>query len=472
MSPGWAVEVLGWVVLLCFVHLALLTASFTALLLLSAIEEGLRRRGDRTEDFDALADSRFTIPVSVICAAHNEERLIEHVVRSVLAFDYPEFELIVVNDGSTDGTLAKLQETFGMSRVRVFFRRVLATIAPRGVYRSRSEPRLTVVDRPSGGKADALNCGVNFARYRYLCCIDGDTVYEQDALLRSMRHVLHDPARVIGATSHVAIASAPEATWAGSGERPIEDDVFNNFQHLDYLRSFMTSRLGWSRLNFMLCAVGPFSIWRRSTLVELGGFSSDFSCEDIEITFRVHEHERREGRSYRILSLPYTVGHTEGPDRLAHLVSQRARWQRVILETVLHYRHMFLNPRYGTVGLLGMPFYVLAEVAAPFAELLSLSTLAAAIALGAIGPRDVLLFVGFLSFGVGTLSSAALLISDLGGPEYRFRDLLRLALLAPFEIVLYRPALTWARLVGTWGFLRGDKRWNKFQRNERSAANP
>ncbi len=470
MTSPWALVALQVSVLACLVYLGVLTAAFLGLLGLSLLEQRSRRREDEAEDFEALAASRFTIPVSVICPAYNEEPVIEHVIRSVLAFDYPEFEVIVVNDGSRDGTIDVLQRAFALSRLEVFYRRVLDSVVPRATYRSRTEPRLTVIDKANGGKADALNCGINFARYRYVCCIDGDTVYEKDALLRAMRHVLHDPAHVLGATSHVAISATPENVDPDADGLPLEPDLFNNFQHIDYLRSFMNARLGWTRLNFMLCAVGPFSIWRRDTLVELGGFSGAFTCEDIEITFRVHERERREKREYQILSLPYTVGHTEGPDRIRHLVSQRARWQRVIMETVWHYRRMFLNPRYGAVGMLGVPFYLLAEVVAPFFELLAILTTVAALVLGVFSLWEMLLFLGSISFGTAAFSSAALFLSDVGGPEYRFRDLVRLALLGPLEIVLYRPWLTLARLVGTWGFFRGDKSWNKFERNARPAA--
>lgn len=467
MTASWLILFLQVSVVACFIHLGLVTAAFLALLLLGLVENGTRRREDFSEDYQALADSRFTIPVSVVCPAYNEEALIVQTVQSVLASDYPELEVILVNDGSRDGTLEALRQAFSLVRREVFYRKVLPSTAPDAVYRSLTEPRLTVVDKPNGGKADALNCGINFARYRYVCCVDGDTVFHREALLRGMRLVLRDPGRVLGVTSHVAISSAPEEAWGEDGTHPVERDLFANFQHIDYLRSFMNSRLGWSRLNFMLCSVGAFAIWRRDTLVEEGGFSGAFTCEDIEMTFRVHRNQRLAGLDYTILSLPDTVGHTEGPDRLVHLASQRARWQRVIMETFWTYKGMLLNPRYGTVGMLGMPFYLLAEVTAPLFEALALLTAALAIVVGLYSWRDMLLFLGFIAFLNAVFSTSALLLKDLGSPEYRLRDLARLALVGPLELFLYRPWLTLARLQGTWGYLRGDKSWNKFARNAR-----
>jgi cellulose synthase/poly-beta-1,6-N-acetylglucosamine synthase-like glycosyltransferase len=246
----------------------------------------------------------------------------------------------------------------------------------------------------------------------------------------------------------------------------------SNFQHLDYLRAFLNNRLAWSRLDFMLCAVGAFAIWRRDTIMELGGFAREFTCEDIELTFRVHEHFLRQGKKVKILSLPHTVGHTEGPDRLKLLISQRARWQRVILETVWHYRRMMLNPRYGTVGLIGMPYYVVSEVLAPFFETLAVLTLPLAWALGVLGLGPLLCFLGFMSFANGLFTTAALMLEDRATREYRLRDVVRLALLGPAELILYRPWISLARLQGTWGFLRGDKKWHKFERNRRGESGP
>src|SRR5438105_6924952 len=155
------------------------------------------------------------------------------------------------------------------------------------------ERRLLVVDKRNGGKADALNCGLNCARYRYVCCVDGDTIYERDALLRGMRLAMRDPARVIAVTSHVAVASRPEQRAGMQAGEMIDATLLSNFQHSEYLRSFLNNRLAWSRLNFMLCTSGAFSLWRRDVFEQVGGFAKNFTCEDIEITFRVHELYRR-----------------------------------------------------------------------------------------------------------------------------------------------------------------------------------
>ena len=459
------------VVLVCLGYLGLIYVSYFGLATIGLVENAVRRRESAAQDYEGLAASRFTIPVSVILAAYNEESAISATVRSLLELDYPEFEVIVVNDGSTDGTLDRLRTDFALDPVAVFVRRLLESEPVRSTYRSVEHPRLVVLDKANGGKADALNAGLNSARYRYVCGVDADTVFSPDALLKGMRLVMPDPANIIGVTSHLTIALDPSETMAEPpGRRRVPSRNFVAFQHLDYLRAFFNNRLAWSRLNFMLCAVGAFQIWRRDVLEEVGGYARGFTCEDIELTFRVHERYLRTGKPYKILCLPDNVGTTEGPDSVRKLISQRERWQRVIDESVWHYRRMLFNPRYKTVGLLGMPFYLFSEVLAPVFELAAFASLVAAVALGVFSWTTFVLTLGVIAFANGALTAVAILADDLQSRLYRVRDVARLLVLAPLDLFVYRPILVWARLKGTWRFLRGDKGWYKFERNARSVG--
>ena len=221
-----------------------------------------------------------------------------------------------------------------------------------------------------------------------------------------------------------------------------------------------------ARLHALLA--GAFQIWRRDVLEEVGGYSTTFTCEDIELTFRIHERFRREGRDYEIRCLPDSVGVTEGPDDVAKLVSQRERWQRVINETVVHYRRMWFNPRYGSVGMVGAPFYLLTEVLSPAIELLALASLVAAVFLGIFDVEVFLVVVAAMAFVNAALTAGAILLDDLQSRLYRVRDLARLLFWAPFDMLLYRPIIAWARFKGSWRFLRGDKAWHKFERNVRA----
>ena len=471
-APPWLATVSYVLVLVTAIYFAVLAVYVAVMLVFASLESRFRRRQGDAEDYEVLHGSRYTIPVSVIAPAFNEEVIILPAVRSLLAFEYPELEVIVVDDGSTDGTLAALVAEYGLEPRQMFFRNYLATKPVRTVYRSASEPRLLVVVKDNGGKADALNCGANFARYRYLCCVDGDTVFAPDALLAPMSLIARDPARIVGSASLFGISMEPETSYTPGVKHVSKTNrhLLGDFQHLDLMRAFVAYRAAWSRLGCMLCVSGGFGLWRRDVVLEVGGFSSDFTCEDIEMTFRIHEKFLREKREYRILSLPGMVAQTEGPRSISSLVSQRARWQRVTLETIWHYRRMLGSPRYGSVGLLGVTYYALFECLAPLFQVASVIALIIAIALGLLGWPAYLAFLGMIMFGMAIPTTVAVLLHDAGSRDYGFADLFRMMGLGPLDLLLYRPILIYAGLVGCWEFMRGEKGWYKFERNARNAA--
>ena len=457
-------------VLICGAYLAVLWTMHWALLAVGLVETRRRRREREVDDVDALSGSRFAPGVSILVPAYNESAALPDAVRSALSIDYPEFEVIVVNDGSTDDTLARLVDELDLVPVEASSREVLETEQVVGYYRSPSDRRLLVVDKANGGKADALNAAINHSRYRYVCAVDADMVFARGSLARAMREIVRDP-EVVGLTSYFENTRDPAASlpdgvhFVGPDTRPLFA-----FQSFDYIRAFFSTRIGWARLNFMLCAAGAFQIWRRDLVEEMEGWSRTFTCEDIEFTFRVHRVLRERGRPYKVASLPDCVGVTEGPDTMRKLVSQRERWQRVILETCWANRRMLLNPRYGTVGMLGMPFYVLSEILAPIFEILAVATLVAGAATGLVDWWEFAVLTLAITFGNSALTTGALLMQDLEGRTYRLSRVMRFFALMPLELFVYRPFMGWARVKGTWRCLRRDKDWHKFERNVRVGA--
>ena len=457
-------------VLICGAYLAVLWTMHWALLAVGLVETRRRRREREVDDVDALSGSRFAPGVSILVPAYNESAALSDAVRSALSIDYPEFEVIVVNDGSTDDTLARLVDELDLVPVEASSREVLETEQVVGYYRSPSDRRLLVVDKANGGKADALNAAINHSRYRYVCAVDADMVFARGSLARAMREIVRDP-EVVGLTSYFENTRDPAASlpdgvhFVGPDTRPLFA-----FQSFDYIRAFFSTRIGWARLNFMLCAAGAFQIWRRDLVEEMEGWSRTFTCEDIEFTFRVHRVLRERGRPYKVASLPDCVGVTEGPDTMRKLVSQRERWQRVILETCWANRRMLLNPRYGTVGMLGMPFYVLSEILAPIFEILAVATLVAGAATGLVDWWEFAVLTLAITFGNSALTTGALLMQDLEGRTYRLSRVMRFFALMPLELFVYRPFMGWARVKGTWRCLRRDKDWHKFERNVRVGA--
>ena len=366
-----------WGTLICLAYMLGLFAISALMLIVSGLDNAIRSRETLAEDFGALGRSRFAPPVSVLIPAYNEEGMVLVTVQSVLAFDYPEFEVIIVDDGSTDRTFEVLERELDLEPFGYYERRIVECAPVTGVYRSRAHEHVKVIRKENGGtKADAANCGLNYARYRYVLLLDGDTLYEPDALLNCMRLAASDPKRVIGITGHIAVASHPEkAIGARAEDRELIDaTLLSNFQHLEYLRSFLNTRLGWSRLGFMMCVSGAFGLWRRDIVEEVGGWSTEFSCEDIELT-SARTSTCADRQAVPDLSIPEMVARTEAPARVGALLSQRARWQRVVLETFWSYRRMICNPRYGFVGLVGVPVMLLSEGLGLCFEVLGIATL-------------------------------------------------------------------------------------------------
>jgi cellulose synthase/poly-beta-1,6-N-acetylglucosamine synthase-like glycosyltransferase len=455
-------------VLVCTLYLLVVYGMYVWLMLVGFVETRRRLRERAGDDLDMLASTRFAPGVSIIVPAYNESIGMPDAVRSLLTIDYPDFEVIVVNDGSTDDTLAGLIDALGLVRAGASSREVVVSEPVTGYYRLPRDRRLLVVDKSNGGKADALNAGLNHCRNRYVCAVDADMVFTRTALSRAMREIVSDPAHIVGLTSFFEIAREPAKSledgvrFTGPDTRPIFA-----FQTLDYLRSFFNNRIPWARHNFMLCAAGAFQIWRRDLVDDVGGWSRDYTCEDIELTFRVHRVLRARGARYRIACLPDCVGVTEGPDTLRKLVSQRERWQRVILETCWDNRRMCFNPRYGKVGLLGLPYYLLSEIVAPVFETLALATLTASAVTGLVDWQEFALLTLLIMLANSVLTTGALLMLDLNAKTYRLSRMIRLLALMPLEMVVYRPVIAWARVKGTWRYARGDKAWHKFERNTR-----
>jgi biofilm PGA synthesis N-glycosyltransferase PgaC len=464
--PLWLVSLVDVIFILSLAYLALVAVVMLTMLVLALIEGRYRSQQQRFEDHAGLARSRFTPTVSILVAAYNEETGVLASVASLLRQNYPEFEVILVDDGSTDNTLGLLRHHYDLEPCDAGGRQLPQEYERVVCFRSRVDPRLSVLHKNNGGKASAINCALHFSQHRYVCCVDGDTVYVPDALLKAMALIVKDPAVVVGVTSLFGISHTPGID-TGRGPLALERNLLGRLQHLDLMRSFVIYRLAWSRIGAMLCVPGAFAVWRRDVIIEAGGFSNKFTCEDIEMTFRIHEKFLREKRPYRIMSLHEMVAQTEGPNNASALVRQRARWQRVTLETVWHYRRMFLRPRYGIVGMLGVPYYVFFEALAPLMQALSFVALMLLILMGQVDWPLYAVFLGTVVFANAIPSTMAVLLYDQAYRRYSVGQLIRLLILGPVDLFVYRPILIYAGLRGSWQFLRGDKRWDKFVRNAR-----
>ena len=448
-------------VLAYFILINLLYLAFSIIAFFSLLQH---RRRWTSRALDIVMRSPATPAISVIAPAYNEEATIEQSLRSLMLLNYPKFEVVVVNDGSKENTVRKMVETFGLMKAPVVYQQPIGTQQVKALYRSLDNPDLVVIDKVNGGKADAINAGINAARYPLVCVIDADSILEPEALMRASLPFIESPLTL--ATGGIIRIANGCTVEAGRVTRiGIPSSWLARFQVVEYLRAFLTGRVAMSAANALLIISGAFGMFRRDAVIEIGGFRHDTIGEDMEIVARLHRRWRDTNRPYRIVFQPDPVCWTEAPETTKVLASQRNRWQRGTCQVLSYHLPMLMNPKYGSVGLLAMPYFLMFEAAGPLVEASGYIVTAIAVAFGLI---DVvfaqLLFLSAVVFGA-MISLTAVLLEEMSFRRYpKVRQLLLLAALGVIENFGYRQLTAWWRLRGTIDFIRKKQGWGVMTR--------
>jgi cellulose synthase/poly-beta-1,6-N-acetylglucosamine synthase-like glycosyltransferase len=411
-------------------------------------------------------------PITLLAPAYNEGQTIENSTRSLLALDYPEFEVIVINDGSKDDTLDVLKGAFALELAQRDYDTPLAHAKIRAIYRATNCEGLIVIDKDNGGKADALNAGLNLARAPIVCSMDADSILEPDALLRAVQPFVEDPQNVVATGGTVRIANGCVVRDGRVVEIGVPGNIWSLLQTVEYLRAFLLARLAWSKLGALTIVSGAFGLFRRSVLIEVGGYAQNTVGEDMELIVRLHRYFRERERPYRIAFVPEPVCWTEAPETLAMLARQRARWHRGALETFFSHRVMLFNPRYGRIGMLGMGQVLLFDVVGPIVEVAGYVLMPVMWLLGVLSFEYLLAYLA-LTFAMGV----AISVGSLALEEAELRrfpravDLVTLALAAVLENFGYRQLNSFWRMRGLLQWARGVQSWGEMSRKGfRSAA--
>lgn len=409
--------------------------------------------------------------ISIIAPAYNEAVGIIESVESLLNVNYPDFEIVVVNDGSRDDTLAILIDRFQLEKTDGDYNEKLKTQPVRGLYRNPRLPELTVIDKVNGGKADSLNVGINAASGEYILAIDSDSVLERDSLLALTAAFLDSNETVVASGGNIMPANGCVIDRGQLVEKRTPKRPLAAFQTIEYLRAFMTGRLGWSRLGTLMIISGAFGVFRREEVLAINGYltsrekyEKDTVGEDMELVIRIERNMRETGRPHRITYNCMANCWTEVPSTLAVLQRQRERWQRGLLEILSFHRKMIGNPRYGTYGLVGFPYYLIFEVAGPWFELIGFLVFISAIATGAINPSVFRFIVGVnLGYGIA-LSALAIAINERNGRVFPFFDRIGLLVAAIGEQAGFHQLVSFFRVSGYIGMLRGKTGWGTMTR--------
>jgi cellulose synthase/poly-beta-1,6-N-acetylglucosamine synthase-like glycosyltransferase len=453
-------EILTVYSLVAFFYFLVLNGLYLFLTALAWRDMGSELRARRYLALDEVFRSPLTPGVSVIVPAFNEQTVIVDSVRSLLALRYPRHEVVVVSDGSTDRTIAVLEEEFDLAPVRVALRNGISTAAVRATHVSRTHPNLLVVDKENGGRSDALNAGVNAARNPYVCVIDADSMLEPDALLKVSKPILDDPQLLAATGGTIRIVNSCRVDYGRVVDVRAPRSRLATIQVLEYLRAFLVARVGWSSLNALGIISGAFGLFHRSLVEAAGGYWKDTVGEDFELTIRIHRHLRERGEPYRIGFVSDPVCWTEVPEQFSTLSRQRRRWQRGLWEGVRRHRRMIGNPRYGVVGLVAMPYFLIFEFLSP---VFALTGLLITVVWWILGGLSTFYFIAFLlvSIGLGLLlTTAALALEEFNYHRYhRRRDVARLLAYAVFENLGYHQLHDVWRAIGYLDIVRGKTGW-------------
>jgi cellulose synthase/poly-beta-1,6-N-acetylglucosamine synthase-like glycosyltransferase len=455
---------LQWTAYTLLGYLVVLNTAYTILAVLTyrAVFR-YRRRLDAYVPEEALGADAVP-PITLIAPAYNEAATCIASTRGFLNTDYPNIEVLVVNDGSTDATLDRLHDEFDLQPASRPPTASLSTEPVRQVYQSQIHPNLWVIDKENGGKADALNAGINFCDSPFFCAVDADTLVEGDGLIRMVRPFLEETATVaVGGI--VRVANGCTVRSGGVQEVSMPKKWLPKMQVLEYLRAFYYGRVGWDALGAMLIISGAFGLFRRETVVDAGGYRTDTVGEDMELVVRMHRRLREAREDYRVRFVPDPVAWTEVPSTLRTLGRQRDRWQRGLADTMIRHQRMLLNPRYGVVGLLAYPFFYVLETFGPILELAGYITFVITLVTSTLsGPFLLAFFLVAFMLGMA-LSLSAVALEELTFRRYeKTSDLAQLFLLPAVEVFGYRQLNAWWRIKGLWSYLRSNEEWGVMER--------
>ena len=444
---------------------------YLILLLFSYISVLRQERLWKIKDMSLLFKKRMLPSISIIAPAYNEEKTIIESANSLLNLKYPEYELIIVNDGSKDQTLNTLIRYYDLKRVDYLYDSRLSTKPVRGVYLNRSRPQLIVVDKRNGGKADSLNVGINIANKEYVCGIDADSLLEDDALIKLASLTLDEETETPALGGNIMPINGCIVDHGQISQKGLAQSKLARFQTIEYIRSFMSGRLGWSYFNCLMIISGAFGLFRKERIVDVGGYltssgkyKTDTVGEDMELVVRISRQMKEAKRPFRILYAYNANCWTEVPENIKTLKSQRYRWHRGLIEILTFHRKMMFNPSYGRIGTVAMPYFYIFEMLGPIFEIQGYLMVFVSIFLGIFNVEiAIILFISMVLMGT-LVSVSSLLISEKNGKNFSRKELGILVFYAVIENFGVRQYFSIWRFGGYLTMFKKPVGWQKADR--------
>lgn len=452
-----------------FIITALVFTSYLFLMIYSAIALRVYLRKNSYVDYNSIITSPIVPTISVIVPAYNESSNIVENIRTLLSLYYRNLEIIVVNDGSKDDTFEKMKEAYDLEKVNYYFDYRLPCERIRGVYKStnRSFKKLLVVDKRNGGKSDALNAGLNITKNDLVVTIDADSIVEKDALLKMVKPFLEEKeAKVVATGGVIRIANSCDISGGQVKAVHLPEKFLPRAQVMEYTRAFLLGRMAWSEIDGLMLISGALGMFDREILVKAGGYSTKTVGEDMEIVVRIRRYMAERNLKYRVQYIPDPLCWTEVPADLKTLAKQRSRWTRGTMESLWKHRKIFLNPKYGKLGVFGYPYWLFFEWLAPIVEFVGIIVFIILTILGRLNVPFFLLLLGFVYFFAVSLSVWAIFFEEITFHKYeKRRDVAKLILTAFLEPILFHPLVMLMNIKGNIDKIFNKKEWGRMERN-------
>ena len=451
-----------------FILTLVLFTSYLLLGIFSAVALRKYLRKNSYINYNTLVLSPLVPRISIIAPAYNESKSIIDNVRTLLSLYYNNFEVIIVNDGSTDDTFQKIVRAFELVKVNYYFDYRIPCERIKGVYKSEnpSYNRLTVIDKNNGGKADSLNAGINISRNSLIVTIDADSIIESDSILKLVKPFLEEKDhKVIGTGGVIRIVNSCDIERGHIREIKLPDQILPRLQVLEYTRAFLLGRMAWSHLDGLMLISGAMGMFDRETVILAGGYSIKTVGEDMELVLRMRRYKAERKEKYEVTYIPDPLCWTEAPSDFKSLRKQRTRWTRGLIESLWSHRRLFMNPSYGKLGLMGYPYWLFFEWLSPLIAFSGfVYTVYLIISHKLNLPFFLLLFLFVYTFAV-SLSVWAVLFEEITFHKYgRKRDVLRLLAAALVEPFFY-PMHTLFAVIGNIETIGGKQGWGKAKRS-------
>ncbi len=459
-------EILGLVFL--FISATVIIV-YLLIMVLSALEMRDHRRKNRFADYQDIITSPIAPGVSILAPAYNEGETIVQNVKSLLSLHYGKFEVIVINDGSKDDTLAKLISAFEMNITDFAYFPEIDAKPVRGIYKSNNSSynRLIVIDKENGGKADALNAGINVSSKELLACIDVDCILSNESITRMVRPFMEETNRkVIAVGGAIGIANNCDVQDGTVTKYRVPTTLIGRFQVIEYCRSFLMGRMAWTRINGLMLISGAFGFFKRDLVIEVGGYLPKTVGEDMELVVRMRRYMEERNIPYKVSFVPDPLCWTEVPEQEEILSRQRNRWIRGTIETLQLHRVIRLNPSYGIMGMISYPYWNIFEKMAPVLELIGLIYTIVLITIGDFSAfYFIALFIVLYLLSI-LISSFSILYEQVSYNNYKDKkDLNKLILTAFLEPIMIHPKIVYWGLVGHWDFIKGKGGWGQMIRS-------